>query len=72
MRKGGVIKHQHRRRSIAAMSIDGEAADGRQRSKTLRLIPRRLCDNDVSMPTLYHCTVNRSLQPGPVLDIRTR
>jgi len=46
-RREGVIKHQQRRRSTAATSIDdGEAADGRQRSKTSRLIPRRLCDND--------------------------
>ena len=47
-------------------SIDGRWAAGGSGG--------RLYDNDASMasmPTLYHCTVNRSLWPGPLLDIRT-
>jgi len=64
--------------SRAATSIDdGEAAGGRPPAKNKDV--RRSCDkkhdNDASMSTLYHRTINRrnnrSLWPGPVLDIRT-
>jgi len=60
--------------SRAATSIDdGEAAGGRLPAKNKDV--RQSSDNDASMSTLYHCTVNRRnnrfLWPGPVLDIRT-